>query len=44
MLPVVVSFFPLFFWEPFPNVIFDIPEVSAIYSGDMATLGGVCGC
>jgi hypothetical protein len=21
MLPVVVSFFPLFFWEPFPNVI-----------------------
>ena len=29
MLPVVVSFFPLFFWEPFPNVIFDIPEVSA---------------
>ena len=49
MLPVVVSFFPLFFWEPFPNVIFDIPEVSKyrrapIYSGDMATLGGVCGC
>ena len=29
MLPVVVSFFPLFFWEPFPNVIFDIPKVSA---------------
>ena len=28
MLPVVVSFFPLFF-EPFPNVIFDIPEVPA---------------
>ena len=28
MLPVVVSFPPLFFWEPFPNVIFDIAEVS----------------
>ena len=42
MLPVVVSFFPLFFWEPFPNVIFDFPEVSALcispkygrYTGD----------
>ena len=35
-------FFPLFFWEPFPNVIFDFPEVSALcispkygrYTGD----------
>jgi len=43
MLPVVVSFFPLFFLGTFPKNARKYRR-ALIYSGDIATLGGGCGC